>query len=128
MAEAVLGPTEDEMPPDVAADAASRRLMAIAAGAVLALAAVGLIGWKLAGADAPLPAPVVEAPPPVADVAAAVVHLDAPEAQEEEAPARLSPNSPSPKRSLRLRSSTSRVVSKKRSPRWTPWSPTRPRA
>lgn len=84
VAEAVLGPE----PKTTAADAASTRLMAIAGGAVLALAAVAIVAWRLTGADAPVPVEVV-APPPAAEVAAAVVHLDAPaeEIQLEPTPA-----------------------------------------
>jgi CheY-like chemotaxis protein len=77
VADAVLGPT-----PDAPADAQSSRLMAIAAGAVLALAALGILGWRITASD--------DAPPPPAPVAAVeeapapdpVMHLDAPEMEE----------------------------------------------
>jgi CheY-like chemotaxis protein len=85
VADAVLGP-DDPTAQGGSADAASTRLMAIGAAAVLALTFVGVIGWKLSGTDAPAPAPVVEAPPPVAEEAAPVVHLEQP-AEEEAEPA-----------------------------------------
>jgi DNA-binding response OmpR family regulator len=82
VAEAMLGPAPVDAL-DAPADAQSSRLMAIAVGAVLALLALGVLGWRMtASDDAPPPAPVAA----VEEAPAPVQHLDAPEEVEEAAP------------------------------------------
>jgi hypothetical protein len=72
VADAVLGPE----PKTTSADGASGRLMAILGGAVLALAAVAVVGWRLTGAETPAPAELVA---PAPEASAPTVHLDEPQ-------------------------------------------------
>jgi CheY-like chemotaxis protein len=80
VADAVLGPE----PKTASADGASARLMAILGGAVLALAAVAVVGWRLTGGETPAPAELVA---PAPEAAAPAVNLEVPQDEVELTPA-----------------------------------------